>query len=56
MLTVKQPNGTISLEGFTEYPMERMTYDPELDFETRQPDARDLLPEANDKLRSVAYE
>ena len=30
-------------EGYTTYPMERMTYDPDIDFETREPNGEDLI-------------
>ena len=33
--TVPQASGKLSHEGFTPYPLERLTYDPELDHGTR---------------------
>jgi len=56
MIYRKQSNGLYSFEGYSEVPMERMTYQEDLDFPTRKPDARDLLPEANDTLRGYRNE
>lgn len=36
MILVEQTNGKYSMEGFSSVPMERLSYDPELDFKTRE--------------------